>query len=542
MDDKSVNILSQYEYVRDINHEHGVSLVMSKATGEYCVRKVTAVYNREVYEYIRCNPVPGVPAVKELIEDGDKLIIIEEYIPGVTLYERLKVHGPMSENDVITVIIRLLDILVSFHQNYPPIVHRDIKPSNIILGNNDSVWLIDFNAAKFADSAKKQDTELIGTRGYAAPEQYGFGSSTERTDVYAIGMLMREMLDSGGQQVVSPNLLNVINRCTVLEPSDRYEDAYSLRKALNAVKYSLENADKEPPNSNQPNAAATKKRADSSTPLKPDKRRIRKSSLFLIALVGIIVIASVVSAITSLIKLYKPVYDDIAESGFDYTNKPYGTLVDEDGSAVDMNGDIYTYMANEWNLYTATMISESTVKVTLWNRTASSKSKMEHERDLGIYDFEDSDSEVSWIDDEKTAFSLDIDLKPEHEYYDTTEELIDIKAYMRRAVFLKNTINHGRLNISFYNKDTECYRFKADSYYVYRAIPLSNGLIKIEKWKNASDYFAEEYYYDLTTVNPDSDELSFEWIDSDKASFTIKTHDPENKEWLEDKKVLFEKK
>ncbi len=540
MDDNGLRILSQYEYIRDISSEHGVSLVVSKLTGEYCVRKVTAVYNREVYEYIRCNPVLGVPVVKELIEDGDKLIIIEEYIEGETLSECLNIRGVVSEEETLSIIIRLLDILVSFHQNYPPIVHRDIKPSNVILGNNGSVWLIDFNAAKFVDSGKTQDTELIGTKGYAAPEQYGFGSSTERTDVYAVGMLMKEMLygDSTRPANISLSLSNVINRCTMLEPSDRYEDAYSLRKALHAVKYGLENKGKEPLTDNTVNTNASSINSRSVSEPSRGKRESKKTNIIFGTVIGMILIASIVGAAASVIKLYKPYFKEMTKSGFDFSNKPYGTLVEEDGSIVDMNGTVYTYMADGWNLYTANMISDSAVKISRWKKGSSSDVEIERNKDLGVYDFDNQDSGITWIDEGKNAFSIEIE-EPKYTYYDTTEEQ---DTYVRRAVFTINKVSGGKLITTSCRTNSEYYRFKADSYYVYRAIPLENGLIKIEKWKEADYLSGNEYYYDLTTVNPEGDELDFEWIDDDESSFTIKTHDPEEKEWSEDKKVLFERK
>ena len=78
----------------------------------------------------------------------------------------------------------------------PAIIHRDIKPSNIIITAYNRAVLLDFNAAKYYSCQSTEDTVLLGTQGYASPEQYGFGSSSPQTDIYSMGILFRELLNS----------------------------------------------------------------------------------------------------------------------------------------------------------------------------------------------------------------------------------------------------------------------------------------------------------------------------------------------------------
>lgn len=92
------------------------------------------------------------------------------------------------------VIRSLCDILHKLHGNLPPIIHRDIKPSNIIFSSDGVVKLIDFNAARELRAEQNEDTRLMGTRRFAAPEQYGFGQSDPRTDIYALGITFYYML------------------------------------------------------------------------------------------------------------------------------------------------------------------------------------------------------------------------------------------------------------------------------------------------------------------------------------------------------------
>ena len=101
----------------------------------------------------------------------------------------------------------------------PPIIHRDIKPSNIIITGYNRAVLLDFNAAKSFSSSEDTDTVLLGTSGYAAPEQYGFGASSPQTDIYALGVVLKECL--AASENPPDRLLKLAERCTRLEPKKR---------------------------------------------------------------------------------------------------------------------------------------------------------------------------------------------------------------------------------------------------------------------------------------------------------------------------------
>ena len=92
---------------------------------------------------------------------------------------------------------------------------------------------MDFNAAKYYSSSSTEDTVLLGTQGYAAPEQYGFGASSPQTDIYSLGVLMKEMQASTGSS--SSNLSPIIEKCTQINPSERYKDIRELKEALEAL-------------------------------------------------------------------------------------------------------------------------------------------------------------------------------------------------------------------------------------------------------------------------------------------------------------------
>ncbi len=225
--------LSFYKEIASVSERHGVKLVQHKDTGKIYVKKELTHYDVPIFEIIRDGHFAGVPVIKELIESEDKLTVIEDYISGHSVDELLE-PGPFSVKETIRVISDLCDILEPFHTSTPQIVHRDIKASNVIIDNEGKVYLIDFDASKFVIRGRNRDTDLIGTEEYAAPEQYGFGQSDQRTDIYALGVLMNKMLtDSFPQEkMFEGRLSQVIRRAIEIDPENRYQNVRELKRAL----------------------------------------------------------------------------------------------------------------------------------------------------------------------------------------------------------------------------------------------------------------------------------------------------------------------
>lgn len=225
--------LSFYKEIASVSEHHGVKLVQHVDTGKVYVKKELKHYDISIFETIRNGHFPGIPVIKELIESDDRLIVIEDYISGHSVEEILEV-GPFSVNETIRVISALCDILEPFHSNTPQIVHRDIKDSNVIIDNEGKVYLIDFDASKLVIQGRNRDTDLIGTEEYAAPEQYGFGQSDQRTDIYALGILMNKMLTGMFPQehMYNGDLSRVIRRATAIDPENRYQNVQILKMAM----------------------------------------------------------------------------------------------------------------------------------------------------------------------------------------------------------------------------------------------------------------------------------------------------------------------
>ena len=234
MNPEELQEIQNYKELAPLNDRHGVFLVRHEQTGHICVKKVQKTFNIDVYNRIRASRIKGIPEIYYMYENGDTLTIVEEYISGRTIDSMIKNDGAMPADMVRTIAIKLCDVLKELHDLKPPIIHRDIKPSNVVVTSSGEVYLLDLNAAKIEDAGKEEDTVLLGTYGYAAPEQFGFGSSTVQTDIYALGMLINTMLKGEcSRDVAEGNTLSaVISKCVMLNPEDRYGSIKELRSAL----------------------------------------------------------------------------------------------------------------------------------------------------------------------------------------------------------------------------------------------------------------------------------------------------------------------
>ncbi|MEA4919789.1 MAG: serine/threonine-protein kinase [Clostridiaceae bacterium] len=226
--------LSYYKELTDINKHHHVKLVQHIENGRIFVLKTLSVYDIRVFRYLFENPFQGIPHINELIEDNNLLYVVEEYISGISLQEKINMEGTIEEAEAVGYVKQLCRILRPLHKSNPPIVHRDIKPSNLIITMDNKLILVDFNSAKESNESQTQDTVLIGTVGYAAPEQYGFSSSKPTADIYAIGVLLNGMLTGHlpNEQIHTGKLQPIIMKCLQMDPAKRYKSIDELLRAI----------------------------------------------------------------------------------------------------------------------------------------------------------------------------------------------------------------------------------------------------------------------------------------------------------------------
>lgn len=233
--------LSFYRELTVLDEKKNIVLVQDIRNSELCVKKTLDIYSHDVYEQLASVRIEGVPAVKECVADDGKLIVVEEYVQGRSLKQVLDEQGLLNEEQAYDIAVQLADILVRLHQLEPAIVHRDIKPSNIIIEKNGHVNLIDFNAARHVNADKNEDTRMLRTVYFAAPEQFGFGQSDERTDIYGLGATINYIMtgDKPGAGIAECRFSDILKKCLMVDAKDRYQSAEELRGVLDMLNYSI---------------------------------------------------------------------------------------------------------------------------------------------------------------------------------------------------------------------------------------------------------------------------------------------------------------
>lgn len=167
-------------------------------------------------------------------EEKDRLYSFEEYIPGDTFEDFLNTDFPLRQG-----IIYFRELLkIANKLNNENIIHKDLKPTNIIIDNREEIRVIDFNISRVYSPSKSKDTTAIGTVPYLAPEQYGFGQTTYKTDIYALGIILKEIIDNSREKS-NGYLDRLSSKMSAFDPKDRleYHDIFSsIDKILNVKK------------------------------------------------------------------------------------------------------------------------------------------------------------------------------------------------------------------------------------------------------------------------------------------------------------------
>lgn len=188
----------------------------------------------------------NLPAFTDFFTEGARYFLVMEFIDGNTLEELLEAnHGPFSERRVLGWARQLCDVLEYLHGQQPPVIFRDLKPGNIMLTRTGRIKLIDFGIARLFRHSSSQDTQLLGTPGFAPPEQYGSAQTDERSDIYSLAMTLAQLMTDdinengfGLKDVhftyphISPPVARVLEKATSLKPDDRYESVTVFRRAL----------------------------------------------------------------------------------------------------------------------------------------------------------------------------------------------------------------------------------------------------------------------------------------------------------------------
>ncbi len=176
---------------------------------------------------IKCENLPLIYDVIDL-EDGQ--IVLEEYVDGITLAQAMenRKYTFAEAKPLLFSVCHALSVLHQFN-----LVHRDVKPENVMIDKRGKVILIDFNASREFSPAKK-DTVVMGTIGFAPPEQLGIAQSDARTDIYAVGVILNMMITGKhpSEEIAKGRAGRIVRKCTRVNPQERYQTAKKLAQAL----------------------------------------------------------------------------------------------------------------------------------------------------------------------------------------------------------------------------------------------------------------------------------------------------------------------
>ena len=224
--------LSLYSEIKTIL-EGKVYIVSHEITNQLYIKKVLHRENLSVYKVLKEMKSQNRPEVVEYFPINDKLIVIEELVNGRTVENILEIES-IAKDEAIRIMIGICDGLLDIHRRDNPIIHRDIKPSNIIINSDGVIKLIDFDAARVVNELNNRDTRLIGTSGYASPEQFGFAQTDIRSDIYSMGVLLNYLLVKKlpSEELVSGEIGEIIKKAIQIDRGYRYQDVEEFKKAL----------------------------------------------------------------------------------------------------------------------------------------------------------------------------------------------------------------------------------------------------------------------------------------------------------------------
>lgn len=221
-----------------LNKQWAVKEIRKKGTGrsdEIIVNSLLAEAN-----LMKRLDHPALPRIVDIIDNGITIYVVMDYIEGESLDKILEANGPQPEEKVIGWAKQLCDVLGYLHSQKPPIIYRDMKPANVMLKPEGNVKIIDFGIAREYKEQSLADTTVLGTKGYAPPEQYS-GQTDQRSDIYALGMTMHHLLTGvdprGGERYVpvkqwdpylSDGIEAIIDKCVQPAAENRYQSCSDL--------------------------------------------------------------------------------------------------------------------------------------------------------------------------------------------------------------------------------------------------------------------------------------------------------------------------
>jgi serine/threonine-protein kinase len=220
------------------------------ATVPFQERELAAALFRREVDILSRLIHPGIARAIDFFEAADgNMGLVMQWLDGHPLDEILSsLSRPLLPAEALPLILQSTHVLEFLHNQTPPVIYRDFKPSNLIVTKLGRVYFIDFGIARAFQVGQTKDTQEFGTPGFCAPEQYGHGQTTPRSDVYAVGTTLFQLLTQADPQSYNfqfpkldtffqppAGLQAIMDKCLQIKPELRYADVVSLRSDLEEV-------------------------------------------------------------------------------------------------------------------------------------------------------------------------------------------------------------------------------------------------------------------------------------------------------------------
>ena len=213
-------------------------------TGRLVIKKNIAREQGKIYERFIGVGHKNVVPVLDVAYRYKMCVVILEYISGITLEQNMKIKGVFSEKEAVNLLSQVAEGLEFIHGF--EIIHRDINPANVLISSDGIVKITDLGIARSKKENQSTDTTILGTVGYAAPEQFGFAQTDARTDIYSLGVLLNVLLTGKLPTVLTYNgkLKTVIEKAIKISPQERYQTVAQFRDGMERLSESGRNTNK----------------------------------------------------------------------------------------------------------------------------------------------------------------------------------------------------------------------------------------------------------------------------------------------------------
>ncbi|MBR6701984.1 MAG: serine/threonine protein kinase [Clostridia bacterium] len=206
--------------------------ICAEEDGNRFILKPVIPEERAVYDKLLTVGNDNFANIKGYTEIGGRPYVVREFVCGRTLDDYIEYNGKIPDDRIREIALDICAGLSAIHSL--GIVHRDITPDNIIIEEDGNARIIDFGISRLSDGNKSKDTQILGTVGYAAPEQFGFHQTTGKADIYALGALINYMAEGvlPNEHLTEGAFRKIVLKCTQMDESKRYRDIDEAAAAL----------------------------------------------------------------------------------------------------------------------------------------------------------------------------------------------------------------------------------------------------------------------------------------------------------------------